>query len=75
MAKPRFADELPLLVAAIAGETPGLATGLRRSYGDSNLNPGGRVIDMTGLDRLSQVFETEGGTGRVRVLIWEGGCA
>ncbi|MDZ4761009.1 MAG: FAD-binding oxidoreductase [Alphaproteobacteria bacterium] len=31
---------------------PGLAIGLRRSYGDSGLNPGGRVIDMTGLDRL-----------------------
>lgn len=26
--------------------------GLRRSYGGSNLNPGGRVIDMTALDRL-----------------------
>ena len=31
---------------------PALAVGLRRSYGDSNLNPGGHVIDMTALDRL-----------------------
>ena len=28
------------------------AVGLRRSYGDSNLNPDGRVIDMTGVDRI-----------------------
>ena len=28
-----------------------LAIGLRRSYGDSGLNPDGAVIDMAGLDR------------------------
>ena len=28
--------------------------------------------DVPGIGRLGQVFETEGGTGRVRVLIWEG---
>ncbi len=27
---------------------------------------------VTGLGRLGQVFETEGGTGRVRALIWQG---
>jgi tetratricopeptide (TPR) repeat protein/O-antigen ligase len=30
------------------------------------------VREMPGIGRLGQVFETEGGTGRVRVLIWEG---
>lgn len=37
--------------------------------------PGGpleQVRQMPGIGRLGQVFETEGGTGRVRVLIWEG---
>lgn len=28
--------------------------------------------EVPGIGRLGQVFETEGGTGRVRVLIWEG---
>lgn len=28
-----------------------LAVGLRRSYGDSGLNPDGAILDMTGLDR------------------------
>ena len=30
------------------------------------------VRQMPGIGRLGEVFETEGGTGRVRVLIWEG---
>lgn len=51
VARPRFADELPALITA-TGDAPLLPIGLRRSYGDSNLNPDGRVIDMTGLDRL-----------------------
>lgn len=51
VARPRFADELPALIAA-SEAGPALPIGLRRSYGDSNLNPDGRVIDMTGLDRV-----------------------
>jgi tetratricopeptide (TPR) repeat protein len=37
--------------------------------------PGGPlepVREVPGIGRLGQVFETEGGTGRVRVLIWQG---
>ncbi len=52
VARPRFPDELPSLLAGFSAAEPGLAVGLRRSYGDSNLNPAGRVIDMTALDRL-----------------------
>jgi L-gulonolactone oxidase len=52
VAKPAFTDELPALLAELSPADPGLAIGLRRSYGDSNLNPDGRLIDMTGLDRL-----------------------
>ncbi len=53
IARPSFADELRPLIAD-ARRIPGglLATGLRRSYGDSCLNDGGAVIDMSGLDRL-----------------------
>lgn len=52
VAKPRFGDELGGLVRGLSAEAPGLPTGLRRSYGDSNLNPDGRIIDMTSLDRV-----------------------
>jgi L-gulonolactone oxidase len=52
VAKPAFVDELPGLLSEFTPAEPGLAIGLRRSYGDTNLNPGGRLIDMTGLDRL-----------------------
>ncbi len=54
-------------LAATLGETPAPAAGLRRSYGDAPLNDGGRVIDMTRLDRIlgfdpqSGVIEVEGG--------------
>ena len=48
VAEPRWADELPALLAR--GET--LAVGLGRSYGDSGLNPGGKVVAMGGLDRV-----------------------
>lgn len=63
VARPAFADEIKALIADLSPDRPGLPIGLRRSYGDSNLNPGGRVIDMTALDRLIS-FDRE--TGRVR---------
>lgn len=53
IARPRFADQLPraLAEAATSGR-PALAVGLGRSYGDSNLNPDGALIDVSGLDRI-----------------------
>ncbi len=52
VARPRWRDELPGLVRDGADRGRKLlATGLRRSYGDSGLNPDGAIIDMTGLDR------------------------
>ncbi len=63
VARPRFADELPALVSGLSAGDPALPIGLRRSYGDSNLNPEGRVIDMTGLDR---VISFDRATGIVR---------
>lgn len=63
VARPRFADELPGLLASCAAAEPALPIGLRRSYGDSNLNPDGRVIDMTGLDRVI-AFDRETGVMR-----------
>lgn len=60
VARPSFMDQAPELVNAFTPSEPGLAVGLRRSYGDSNLNPDGRVIDMTGLDRMI-AFDRESG--------------
>jgi FAD/FMN-containing dehydrogenase len=52
-ARPRFADELPgLLAGAGARGLTALAHGLGRSYGDSALNPDGLLIRTEGLDRL-----------------------
>lgn len=52
VARPRWRDELPGLIDEGTGEGRKLlGIGLRRSYGDSGLNPDGAVIDMTGLDR------------------------
>jgi FAD/FMN-containing dehydrogenase len=54
VAAPRFADELPRLLAA--GCDGGLLpVGMRRSYGDTVINDRGAVIDMTGLDRFVAV--------------------
>ncbi|WFR97695.1 FAD-binding oxidoreductase [Rhizobium tumorigenes] len=53
VAKPAWRDQLARTV--LNGRQQGLnllGAGLRRSYGDSGLNPGGGVIDMTGLDKF-----------------------
>ncbi len=60
VARPRFPDELGQIAGELTNEAPGLPVGLRHSYGDSNLNLGGRIIDMTGLDRLI-AFDKETG--------------
>ena len=52
VARPRFADEVSGMVKTLSAGSSEPAVGLRRSYGDSNLNPDGRVIDMTGVDRI-----------------------
>jgi FAD/FMN-containing dehydrogenase len=51
VAQPRFRDELSALTGAPEWSSK-LATGLRRSYGDSCLNSAGAVIDTTCLDRF-----------------------
>jgi len=53
VARPVWRDQLR--ATALGGRQQGLTllgTGLRRSYGDSGLNPGGGIIDMTGVDRI-----------------------
>jgi FAD/FMN-containing dehydrogenase len=62
VAHPNFRDELPRLIAAPERDSK-LATGLRRSYGDSCLNGVGAVIDMTGLDRFIR-FDAQTGSLR-----------
>jgi FAD/FMN-containing dehydrogenase len=53
VARPSFRDELNGLIAeGSASPNHLLASGLRRSYGDSCINDGGAMIDMTGLDRF-----------------------
>jgi FAD/FMN-containing dehydrogenase len=53
VARPWFRDELGALVAdGSAASNHVLASGLRRSYGDSCINGDGATIDMTGLDRF-----------------------
>ncbi len=63
LAKPGHPDELAPLIESLTPEEPGLAIGLRRSYGDSNLNPNGAVIDMTGLDAMI-AFDRDSGLMR-----------
>ena len=53
VARPLWRDEAAGLVASqLRMGRPLLATGLRRSYGDSCLNSGGALLDMTSLDRI-----------------------
>ncbi|MFA5950038.1 MAG: FAD-binding oxidoreductase [Hyphomicrobium sp.] len=60
--RPRYRDEI---APALAGRGNGkmLAVGLGRSYGDSVLNSGGALIDMSGLDRV-MAFDVETGVLR-----------
>ncbi len=63
--RPRFRDLLPATLeanGALSG-TSVLPLGLARSYGDSCLNSEGRLVDMTGLDR---VIAFDAGTGILR---------
>lgn len=61
VARPSFPDELAPLVRRGAGLTHGLlAGGLRRSYGDSCINDGGALVEMTGLDRFVRFDRTSG---------------
>ena len=53
VARPRFADQLPDLFDQAAADPNGLiVVGAGRSYDISALNPGGSLIDATGLDNL-----------------------
>jgi FAD/FMN-containing dehydrogenase len=61
VARPSFPDELAPLVKRGVGPAHGLlAGGLRRSYGDSCINDGGALIEMTGLDRFIRFDRTTG---------------
>ena len=61
VARPRFADEAETaLRQARAENRAALGVGLGRSYGDSNLNPDGALIDMTSLDRIISFDKTVG---------------
>ena len=59
VAAPAFRDELKGLLAQ-PDDRSLLAVGLGRSYGDSCLNGGQRLIDMTRLDRLIALDSTRG---------------
>ncbi len=73
VARPRFRTELPSLIAGATAHCA-LATGLRRSYGDSCLNSQGAAIDMRGLDRFiafdvkTGVLRAEAGVSLSQIL-------
>lgn len=53
VSRPNWRDQLPRSIAeARDADHSLLAIGLGRSYGDSGLNPGGALVDMTALDRI-----------------------
>jgi FAD/FMN-containing dehydrogenase len=75
VARPTFRDELMELVRTAApGPNGVLATGKRRSYGDTCLNSDGAIIDTTALDRLisfdpiTQRLKAEAGATIAQVL-------
>lgn len=75
VARPMFRDQLAGMVGAAPKLAHGLlACGLRRSYGDSCLNDGGGLIEMTALDhffsfdRTSGLIEAEAGISLAEIL-------
>lgn len=61
VARPSFRDQLGALVeSGSRGSNRLLASGLRRSYGDSCINDGGALIEMTGLGHLVSFDRTTG---------------
>ena len=66
VARPRFTQDLSRWNPGVSGQ--GLAIGNCRSYSDICLSDGGRLIDMTGLDRFRS-FDPETG-----VLVAEAGA-
>ncbi len=63
VARPRFRDELGDLMQRLTRAEPGLARGWGLSTGDACILPGGKLIDMTALDRFIAFDRT---TGRLR---------
>lgn len=59
IARPRHRDEIDGVLRA-RGERSLLASGLRRSYGDSCLNSDGALLDMGGLDRFISFDPVDG---------------
>lgn len=72
VAAPKFRDQLDDLIGG--GWRSYLATGLRRSYGDSCLNSDGAMLDMSGLDRFisfdaaTGLLRAEAGTSLSQIL-------
>ena len=63
VARPRFTDEIGALVASFSKDEPGLGDWLEALLRRQQFEPGGRVIDMTALDRLI-AFDRETGVMR-----------
>jgi FAD/FMN-containing dehydrogenase len=75
VAHPQFLDQLPSLLAEGATHANGvLASGLRRSYGDTALNAEGALIETRSFDRLisfdaaSGLLEAEAGISIAKIL-------
>lgn len=58
-ARPTFIDQLPAVMRSAASASL-LAVGLGRSYGDSGLNGGGAIVDMSALDHVVGFDPTTG---------------
>src|SRR3974390_2969911 len=69
-ARPHFIDELRSVLRLQKNGHHGiLATGLRRSYGDSCLNGDGNLVDMSGMDHFVQLDAETG------ILVAEAGVS